>query len=106
MSFQRVDFDFLLTRSFKVEEPPAYTSSTEVRVRGERLHRPIYWQGRQWAVTRFGVEARDGTYVIASHRVWEEEDGYGWVDAMAEKEWVDLPDFVEALRLARSRWPR
>jgi hypothetical protein len=25
---------------------------------------------------------------------------------MSEKEWMDMPDFVEALRLARKRWTR
>jgi len=57
-------------------------------------------------VTSYGIEARDSTYVIAKQRVWEENEGYGWVDHLQEKEWVDLPDFVEALRLARQRWPK
>jgi hypothetical protein len=26
-----------------------------------------------------------------------------WIDHMAEKEWVDIEDFAEALRVARER---
>ena len=73
---------------------------------GEPLHEPVYWKGRQWAVTSFGIEARDGKYVINGDRVWENNNGHGWVKQMQEKGWVDLSDFVEALRLARARWPR
>ena len=83
-----------------------YESSTDVRVTGEALQEPIYWKGRQWAVTSYGIEARDGKYPIKGERVWEDNEGHGWVEHMAEKEWVDLSDFVEALRLARARWPK
>lgn len=87
-----------------LDDPPRYESGNEVRLRGDPLDTPIYWQGRQWAVTPRGVEARDGTYVVQAHRLWEEEDVYGWVRHMAEKsEWVDIEDFVEALRVARRR---
>jgi hypothetical protein len=67
------------------------------------LTEPIYWQGRQWAVTPFGVECRDGTYVIEASRLWEGDKDHGWIMQMAEKCWVDLPDFAEALRIARRR---
>jgi hypothetical protein len=70
-----------------------------------RVSKPIFWTGRQWAVTGHGIEARDGTYTIAKNRVWEESDGYGWVDHMSEKEWVDMADFKEALEIARQHWP-
>ena len=81
-------------------------ASTVVRCRGQRLSYPIYWRGRQWAVTRYGVECRDGFYCIEISRIWEDEFNsqlYGWVEHMAcTKDWVDVGDFVEALRLARS----
>jgi hypothetical protein len=96
----------LKARALEVSSPPEYESKVDVVVRGEKLQQPIYWQGRQWAVTSFGVEARDGTYIIKGSRVWEETSGHGWIDHMEEKDWVDLPDFVEALRIARSRWPK
>jgi hypothetical protein len=40
----------------------------EVWNHSEPLH-PIWWQGRQWAVTEYGIGARDGTYAIAAHRL-------------------------------------
>lgn len=97
----------LVARALQTAEPPAYESKAEVRVTGEQIDEPIYWKGRQWAVTRYGIEARDGTYPIAGDRVWEDDygNGHGWIKHMSDKEWVDLPDFVEALRLARGRWP-
>jgi hypothetical protein len=64
-------------------------------VRGERLSR-IIWKGRQWAVTKFGIEARDGRYAIDKRRLSED-----WLRHMSEKEWVDLLEFAEALRVAR-----
>lgn len=96
----------LNARALQTAEPEAYESTIDVRVTGEALHEPIYWQGRQWAVTSFGIEARDGKYPIAGSRVWEDNGGHGWIEHMEEKEWVDLSDFTEALRLARARWPR
>ena len=68
---------------------------TRCRVFGEPLH-PILWHGRQWAVTTFGIEARDGTYAIARTI----HDPY-WPTHMAEKEWCDVDDFAEALRIGR-----
>jgi hypothetical protein len=76
-------------------------ASNPVKNRGERLHK-IIWQGRQWAVTTYGVECRDGCYAIGRARLWEEDEAYSWVRHMAEKNWVDLHDFAEALRIARS----
>lgn len=93
----------LIARSLMVDEPPAYHSEDPVRLRSEPLSEPIYWTGRQWAVTGHGVEARDGTYSIARDRLWQHNEGYETVAHMSEKDWVDLPDFVEALRLARQQ---
>lgn len=96
----------LAARAQETTLPPTYESTTDVRVTGEALQEPIYWKGRQWAVTSYGIEARNGKYLIKGERVWEDNRSYGWVEHMAEKEWVDLSDFVEALRLARARWPK
>jgi hypothetical protein len=38
------------------------------RLRGQRLS-PILWQGGQWAVTAYGIEARDGSYTISKDRL-------------------------------------
>jgi len=80
--------------------PPRKQSRNQVHVRGEELS-PIQWQGKQWAVTDYGLERRDGTYVIERHRLWQFEPRGSWVEHMARKVWVDLPDFAEALRVAR-----
>src|SRR6516164_9771754 len=37
---------------------PAPESTNEVACRGEPLSSPIFWRGRQWVVTSFGVERR------------------------------------------------
>jgi hypothetical protein len=76
----------------QLDLPPQYEAGNPVHCRGEALSPPIYWQGRQWAVTPFGVECREGTYVIANDRLWENEERYGWVRHMAGKTWTDLPD--------------
>lgn len=68
----------------------------KVRVAGA-----VCWCGRQWAATDYGVEALDGSYPIEAARLWEDEDTHGWVRHMADKNWVDLADFAEALRIAR-----
>ena len=75
-------------------------SSIPVKNRGDRLSR-VYWKGRQWAATKYGVECRDGCYAINRSRLWEDDAEHGWIMHMAEKEWVDLEDFAEALRVAR-----
>lgn len=87
-----------------LSRPPDIQSDEPVELQGEALLEPIVWQGRQWAVTPYGIEARDGTYPISSDRLWEQEDEWGWVRHMEEKTWVDMPDFVEALRVARRHW--
>jgi hypothetical protein len=95
-----------IARALQTDDPPAYTSKNDVKCLGEALSKPVYWTGRQWAVTKYGVQARDGKYSIAGGRLWEEEDQYGWIRHMDEKGWVDMGDFAEALRIARKRWPR
>jgi hypothetical protein len=69
-------------------------SSEPVKVRGEELSE-IWWRGAQWAVTAYGIECLDGTYVIESSRLLEDEE-YPWPRHMAEKIWVDLDEFVTA----------
>ena len=93
-------------RALKTAEPPSYESTNEVPVTGEALAEPVYWKGRQWAVTSAGIEARDGKYFIAGNRAWEETNGHGWIEHIAEKDWADIHDFTEALRLARAQWPK
>jgi hypothetical protein len=106
--FTKMEIRSFINSALQTDEPPAYESKTEVRVTGEAPHKPIYWTGRRWCVSSIGIERRDGTYAIAKSRIFEEEDTHGWVRHMLEskdEDWTDLADFVEALRLARKRWP-
>jgi hypothetical protein len=74
------------------------TDTTPVKVRGENLAE-VWWRGRQWAVTQYGVEALDGTYVIAAERLDEHLSSahpYGWPQQVGNKIWVDVEDFITA----------
>ena len=70
------------------------------------LHRDIYWVGRQWAVTGFGVQAIDqrlkGAFDIESSELWEE----GLQARMCGLPWVNAQDFDKALAMARRRFPQ
>jgi hypothetical protein len=70
-----------------------------VKCRAEALD-PVWWQGRQWAVTAFGIEARDGTYTIAANRLAENIDDWGWPAQVTQKDWVDADDFITAWLVA------
>jgi hypothetical protein len=76
----------------------AYDKS-EVRNRGEGLSE-IWWQGRQWAVTSYGLESRNGRYVIERDRLLQDADTYGWVAHVGKKSWVDTDDFATAYLVA------
>jgi hypothetical protein len=99
--------DKLAEAARDLTRPPGPQSTNPVRITGDPISTPIYWQGQQWAVTSHGVECRDGTYYIAKDRLWESDDkDHGWVYHMAAKNWVDLEDFAEALRVARQHFAR
>jgi hypothetical protein len=78
---------------------PVEMDQTPVAIRGEPLHE-VWWRGRQWAVTAFGVECLDGSYVIKASRLAEEIDSFGWPEHMSEKEWCDIEDFSSAWLVA------
>jgi hypothetical protein len=69
------------------------------------LHRDIFWVGRQWAVTGFGVQAVDqrlkGAFDIEACRLWEE----GLIERTRALGWLNRDDFGKALEIARSRSP-
>jgi hypothetical protein len=69
------------------------------------LHRDIYWVGRQWAVTGFGVQAVDqrlkGAFDIEASQVWDE----GLQLRMCGHAWVNAQDLDKALTKARQRFP-
>ena len=69
------------------------------------LHRDIYWVGRQWAVTGYGMQAIDqrlnGIFDIEVSRLWE--------DSLAERmyalQWLNVADFDKGLAAARRHYP-
>src|ERR1035437_1591849 len=75
---------------------------TEIKLRAEALHE-IWWQGRQWAVTAFGIERRDGSYPIEANRLQEHHKSkqpYSWIAHMSTKVWTDADDFATAYFVA------
>jgi hypothetical protein len=69
------------------------------------LHRDIFWVGRQWAVTGFGVQAVDqrlkGAFDIEIARLWDDD----LPQRMRALAWLKADDFENALNVARSRFP-
>lgn len=70
-----------------------------VTVRGEPLA-DIWWRGRQWAVTSYGIECLDGTYYIEKSRLTENMADYPWPRHLSEKEWCDSDEFATAFMVA------
>jgi hypothetical protein len=70
------------------------------------LHRDIYWIGRQWAVTGFGLQAVDqrlkGTFDVEVGRLWEDD----LPQRMHALAWLNVDDFDKALDQARARFPQ
>jgi hypothetical protein len=69
------------------------------------LHRDIYWVGKQWAVTGFGVQACDqkqkGKFDIEASRLWEDD----LLGSVRSQKWLNIEDFDKALAIARARYP-
>ena len=70
------------------------------------LHRDIYWVGRQWAVTGYGMQAVDprlkGQFDIEAVRLWEN----GLPESLNAGGWLNSEDFAKALSVARARYPQ
>ncbi len=67
------------------------------------LHRDIFWLGRQWAVTGYGIQlvsTKHGMrFDIAAADIGRDD-----LDApMRDEPWFDATDFAEALTVARRR---
>lgn len=60
----------------------------------------IWWSGRQWAVTAYGIERLDGTYPIEKTRLFENLPRYSWPEHMGGKTWADNDDFATAWLVA------
>src|SRR5262245_65290687 len=70
------------------------------------LHRDIFWLGRQWAVTGFGMQAinqkHGGEFDIPIERLWDDN----LLDAVCGEKWFNPDDFNKGLEFARARHPR
>ena len=70
------------------------------------LHRDIFWVGRQWAVTGYGMQAVDqkqkGKFDIEASRVWED----GLAERLRAEGWLNIEDFDKALVVARQHFPQ
>lgn len=69
------------------------------------LHRDIYWVGKQWAVTGYGIQAcnqkQRGKFDIEGSRLWED----GVLENLRAEKWINNEDFDEALDVARKYYP-
>ena len=69
------------------------------------LHRDIFWVGKQWAVTGYGIQACDqrkkGQYDIEASRLWED----GVLETLRAEPWFNPEDFDKALAAARKHYP-
>jgi hypothetical protein len=69
------------------------------------LHRDIYWVGRQWAVTGYGLQLIDqrlkGVFDIEIDRLRDQRV----LDAMRARAWLKAEDFEKAVTAAHKRFP-
>jgi hypothetical protein len=69
------------------------------------LHRDIYWVGRQWAVTGYGVQAcnqkQKAKFDIEGSQLWED----GVLESLRAEKWLNTEDFDKALEVARKYYP-
>jgi hypothetical protein len=69
------------------------------------LHRDIFWVGKQWAVTGYGMQAVDqkqkSKFDIEASRVWEDD----LLDILSDQRWFNAEDFNAGLVVARAKYP-
>jgi hypothetical protein len=69
------------------------------------LHRDIYWVGKQWAVTGYGIQACDqkkkGKFDIEAARLWED----GVLESLRAEPWLNREDFDKAVAAAHKHYP-
>jgi hypothetical protein len=69
------------------------------------LHRDIFWVGRQWAVTGYGIQAvnqkRHGDFDIEASRIWDQ----ALLENLHAQAWFNAEDFSKGLAVARARFP-
>ena len=86
-------------------------TQSEVRCLGEPLGL-VLWQGKQWAVTAYGLECRNGKYHVEAKEFYKNVDPsrfkntkdprqlayLSWFHHVKEKSWVDQEDLDHALQ--------
>jgi len=69
------------------------------------LHRDIFWVGRQWAVTGYGIQAcnqkQNSKFDIEASCLWED----GVLKSLRAEAWLNVGDFEKALAVARKYYP-
>jgi hypothetical protein len=69
------------------------------------LHRDIYWVGKQWTVTGYGIQACDqkqkSKFDVEASRLWED----GVLEAVRALKWLNSEDFENAVAVARKHFP-
>ena len=69
------------------------------------LDRDIFWVGRQWAVTGFGMQAVDqrlkGAFDIEAARLWDSD----LEQHLRDQKWFSAEDFSKGLAAARKHYP-
>jgi hypothetical protein len=69
------------------------------------LHRDIYWVGKQWAVTGYGIQACDqkqkSKFDIEASLIWDDSA----LEDLRTQKWLNINDFDNALAAARKRYP-
>ena len=69
------------------------------------LHRDIFWIGRQWTVTGFGMQAinqkLEGKFDVGIDRLWDDD----WLAFLRDQQWFNAEDFSRGLAIARARYP-
>jgi hypothetical protein len=69
------------------------------------LHRDIFWVGKQWAVTGYGMQAVDqkqkSKFDIEASRLWEDD----LTENLGDQRWFNADDFSAGLSIARARYP-
>jgi hypothetical protein len=69
------------------------------------LHRDIFWVGKQWSVTGYGMQAIDqklkGKFDIEVSRLWDD----GLDDELRGEKWFNAKDFDKGLAEARKHYP-
>lgn len=67
------------------------------------LTQPVHWQGRQWAVTGYGIEALDGMYHVPFADIPDEgAERPRWLEDLCRRYGTDGDDLAAALKVARS----